>query len=76
MSQSKQQFVTSVSNFNGLVLTSVEPVRIGDWFIKASMTNLDSIFVIMHHAINKQTKLQFFDDEAKANKFVMMWLNR
>ena len=73
----KTRYQTKVTTLlNGLELTSIEPVVINDWILKASMTNLDTILVIMHHRLLHVTKLGTFEDEDAANSFVMYWLEQ
>ena len=73
----KAKYATRVTSYlNGLELTSVEPVVINDWILKASMTNADSILVIMHHRLLHVTKIGTFEDEDEANNFVMFWLQQ
>lgn len=66
-----QTFVTKLKT--GFELTSLEPVRIANWIIQASVSNKDTVVVVMTH-INGLTRVGMFDDENEANQFVMYWL--
>lgn len=78
MSQPERiKYLTKVtSHESGIELTSVEPVVINDWLLKASLTNLDTILVVMHHRLLHVTKIGLFEEEDSANRFVMFWLEQ
>jgi len=78
MSQPERiKYQTKVKSLeSGLELTSVEPVVINDWILKASMTNLDTILVVMHHRLLHVTKIGLFEEENSANQFVMFWIEQ
>jgi len=78
MSQPERtKYLTKVKSLeSGLELTSVEPVVINDWVLKASMTNLDTILVVMHHRLLHVTKIGLFEEENSANQFVMFWIEQ
>jgi hypothetical protein len=71
-----RQYKTTVTRLrNGLELTSLEAVQIGDWTIKASVSNKDSIIVLMSH-VTDIVRVGMFDCEDMANEFVMYWVER
>lgn len=51
-------------------LLTMEPVKFGNWMVKGSSTNLDSICILMRHIETGETKVRFFTDEIAANYFI------
>lgn len=51
-------------------LTTLLPVKIGDWTVQASIYDNDSICVIAWARNNLRFFVKFFTDEEKANAFV------
>lgn len=55
-------------------LITMGPVVFGNWMVKGSSTNLDSICIVMRHVETGETKIRFFTDELLANDFIEMIL--
>jgi len=68
--QHKRLSLTRTKTSSGLEVYSFDPVLLGDWLIKASLSNLDTIFVLMENIITKETCSGFFINEIKANDFI------
>lgn len=66
-----QTFITKLKT--GFELTSLEPVKIANWTIQASVSNRDSVVIVMTH-INGLTRIGMYNQEDDANKFVTYWL--
>lgn len=54
----------------GVVYASLEPVRFGDWLIKASSCNHGGVLVIANNVRNLKSFVRYFDDEYEANLFI------
>jgi len=54
----------------GLVYASLEPVRFGDWLIKASSCNHGGVLVIANNVRNFKCFVRYFEDEYEANLFI------
>lgn len=50
---------------------SVNPVFLDDWSVQGSVLNNDTICIIMTHVETLKTHIRFFEDELKANMFVL-----
>lgn len=74
MNTPKQQYkrlsLTRTKADNGLEVYSFDTVLLGDWLIKASLSNFDTIFVLMESIETGETCSGFFTDELKANDFI------
>lgn len=65
-----QVFTIKSVQQEGLVYASLEPVRFGDWNIKASSCNHGGVLVICTNSKTLHTKIRYFDDEFQANMFI------
>lgn len=65
----------TMSFANGLDLHSFEAVELDGWFVRVSVTNIDSILVVMQNPATFNTKVGFFFDELEANKFINFWIS-
>lgn len=68
-------FIDRYSDPSGLEIHSFKTVRIGDWIVRVSVSNVDSVIIIMIKAINpSEMVMGTFTDENDANKFLNFWL--
>lgn len=51
-------------------LITMNPVKFGNWLVKGSSTNLDSICIFMYNVITEDVNIRFFSDEITANYFI------
>jgi len=51
-------------------LTSLDLVWHEGWYVKASVSSLNSLCIVMYNETSDQCYTQFFDDETQANRFV------
>ena len=65
----------TLSFVNGLDLHSFETVEIEDWHIRVSITNIDSILVVMQNPATFDCRIGCFFDELEANRFINFWLS-
>lgn len=56
--------------FNGIQLHSFDTVKMNDWMVRVSITNIDSIMVVLQNPNTLECKVGFFYDELLANKFI------
>lgn len=71
----KPSRMQTISLPSGLDLHSFETVELEDWLVRVSVTNIDSILVVMQHPSTLITRVGFFFDELEANKFINFWLS-
>lgn len=50
---------------------SISPVQLDEWTVQGSVLNNDTICIIMIHTETLKTHIRFFEDELKANMFVL-----
>lgn len=55
---------------SGLQLFSFNTVLLNDWFVKASLTSIDTIVIVLQNIESGEVVTGFFTDENKANEFV------
>jgi len=67
-----REFVSRFNSRCGLQIFSSKTVLINEWFIKASISNLDSIIIFLQNINSGEIKIGFFIDELEANKFVCL----
>ncbi len=67
-----KEFVTSYKSKCGIQIFSSKTVLINDWFIKASISNYDSILIVLQNINSGEIKVRVFSDELEANKFVCL----
>jgi hypothetical protein len=68
-----REFVTRYRSKSGLQIFSSKTVLINEWFIKASISNFDSIIIFLQNINSGEIKIGFFTDELEANKFVCLY---
>lgn len=61
---------------SGQCLFSSNVVLLNEWLIKASISNLDSIMILLQNINSNEIKIKFFKDELEANKFICSHTNR
>ena len=61
---------------SGLEISSFNPVAINDWIIMVSVSNIDSVVLIMQKRVEPfEFVMGTFTDELKANDFLNFWLD-
>lgn len=65
----------TISFANGLDLHSFQTVEMEGWLIRVSVTNIDTILVVMQNPSTFDAKIGLFYDELEANKFINFWLS-
>lgn len=72
-------FFTNISKFehpSGLEVHSFKPILINDWLVRVSVSNIDSVVIIMIKPTNpSEYVMGTFTDELKANDFLNFWLD-
>lgn len=64
------------SDPSGLEIHSFKTVRIGDWIVRVSVSNIDSVVIIMMKTIYPyEMVMGTFTDEMEANNFLNFWLD-
>jgi len=66
----KSSRMHTMSFSNGLDLHSFETVELDGWYVRVSVTNIDSILVVMQNPCTLESKIGFFFDELEANRFI------
>ena len=69
MESPKHQITTYITK-SGLQMFSFNTVLLNDWFVKASLSSIDTILVVMQNIETSEVVTGFFTDENKANEFV------
>jgi hypothetical protein len=70
MKTSKDYSMQRYMDESGMELYSFSPILLNGWYVKASLTNLDTICIIMQSATTNQFDIGFFHDEVDANRFI------
>lgn len=65
--------LTTLKTESGFELFSFNTVLLENWFVKASISNADTICVLMMNIESEELVVGFFTDEVKANDFVNFW---
>lgn len=55
---------------SGFEVFSFEPILLGNWMVKASLSSHDTIFISMMNVETGEVETQFFTDETQANDFI------
>jgi len=62
--------ITTYKHPSGFRLFSFETVLLNNWFVKASLSSADTIFIVLQNIETGEVVTGFFIDENKANEFV------
>lgn len=73
--QRKKPVIKRVLHASGLEVFTFDSVLLRDWVIKASASNLDSIFVVMKNIKTGEVIAEFFTDEVQANDFINYYVD-
>lgn len=68
--ESPKHQITTYKTKEGLQLFSFNTVLLNNWFVKASLSSIDTILIVMQNIETEEVVLGFFIDEVQANEFV------
>lgn len=66
----KKYKISSYSHPSGVKFFSFNTILLEDWFVKASISSVDSICVVMQNINTGAVRTGFFTDESQANQFI------